>query len=97
MPSAPTDHGTDGIRPYRIAIPQSDLDDLHARRPDPPDRPWTAPAEARLNEWPQFTTVIDGTTVHFAHVRSPEPAATPLVVTHGWPGSIAEFLDGSAR
>jgi pimeloyl-ACP methyl ester carboxylesterase len=53
---------------------------------------WRA-AEARLNEWPQFTTVIDGTTVHFAHVRSPEPDATPLIITHGWPGSIVEFLD----
>ncbi|MET7295792.1 epoxide hydrolase family protein [Streptomyces griseoloalbus] len=53
---------------------------------------WRA-AEARLNEWPQFTTVVDGATVHFAHVRSPEPDATPLVVTHGWPGSIVEFLD----
>ncbi|MDC0769826.1 epoxide hydrolase family protein [Streptomyces sp. HD] len=53
---------------------------------------WRA-AEARLNEWPQFTTEIDGAHVHFAHVRSPEPDATPLIVTHGWPGSIVEFLD----
>lgn len=51
---------------------------------------WRA-AEARLNEWPQFTTVIDGARVHFAHVRSPEPAATPLLMTHGWPGSPVEF------
>ncbi|WP_330269004.1 epoxide hydrolase family protein [Streptomyces griseorubiginosus] len=53
---------------------------------------WRA-AEAELNAWPQFTTVIDGSTVHFAHVRSPEPDATPLIITHGWPGSIVEFLD----
>jgi hypothetical protein len=49
--------------------------------------------EAMLNELPQFTTTIDGANVHFLHVRSPEPDALPLVVTHGWPGSIVEFLD----
>ncbi|MFY0407808.1 epoxide hydrolase family protein [Solicola sp. PLA-1-18] len=49
--------------------------------------------EARLNELPQFTTTIDGQRVHFLHVRSPEPDATPLIVTHGWPGSVAEFLE----
>ena len=49
--------------------------------------------EARLNELPQFTTTIDGTNVHFVHVRSPEPDALPLIVTHGWPGSVVEFLD----
>jgi pimeloyl-ACP methyl ester carboxylesterase len=49
--------------------------------------------EARLNQYPQFTTTIDGQNVHFLHVRSPEPDALPLVVTHGWPGSIVEFLD----
>ncbi len=47
--------------------------------------------EARLNEFPQFTTVIDGQRVHFVHVRSPEPDALPLILTHGWPGSVAEF------
>ncbi len=51
---------------------------------------WRA-AEARLNEWPQFTTVIDGARVHFAHLRSPEPGARPLLMTHGWPGSFVEF------
>ncbi len=49
--------------------------------------------EAELNSHPQFTTVIDGQTVHFLHVRSPEPDALPLILTHGWPGSIVEFLD----
>ncbi|MFG2877474.1 epoxide hydrolase family protein [Streptomyces sp. NPDC048337] len=52
---------------------------------------WRA-AEERLNAWPQFTTLIDGANVHFAHVRSPEPDATPLLMTHGWPGSFVEFL-----
>jgi pimeloyl-ACP methyl ester carboxylesterase len=42
--------------------------------------------------YPQFTTTIDGTTVHFLHVRSPEAHALPLVLTHGWPGSVAEWL-----
>jgi epoxide hydrolase len=49
--------------------------------------------EAVLNEFPQFTTTIDGTNVHLLHVRSPEPNAMPLILTHGWPGSVAEFLD----
>jgi epoxide hydrolase len=51
---------------------------------------WRA-AEARLNEWPQFTTTIDGANVHFAHLRSARADATPLIITHGWPGSIVEF------
>lgn len=108
------------IRPSRIAIPQADLDDLHARLAATrwPDEPagidwsfgipvsymrelteywrtgydWRA-QEARLNEFPQFTTDIDGQTVHFIHVRSPEPDALPLILTHGWPGSIVEFLE----
>ena len=49
--------------------------------------------EARLNEIPQFVTEIDGATVHFLHIRSPQPDALPLVLTHGWPGSFVEFLD----
>lgn len=53
---------------------------------------WRA-AEAEINTHPQFTTEIDGTRVHFLHVRSPNPDALPLVLTHGWPGSIVEFLD----
>jgi epoxide hydrolase len=50
-------------------------------------------AEAELNALPQFTTTLDGANVHFLHVRSTEPGALPLVLTHGWPGSIVEFLD----
>lgn len=52
---------------------------------------WRA-TEKRLNAIPQFVTEIDGCDVHFLHVRSPEPNAIPLVLTHGWPGSIVEFL-----
>jgi len=50
-------------------------------------------AEARLNGYEQFRTEIDGVPVHFLHVRSPEPGARPLLLTHGWPGGVAEFLD----
>ncbi|MEU3463738.1 epoxide hydrolase family protein [Streptomyces sp. NPDC006733] len=53
---------------------------------------WRA-QEARLNAHPQFVTRIDGTDVHFLHVTSPESDALPLVLTHGWPGSVFEFLD----
>ncbi|MEU4240155.1 epoxide hydrolase family protein [Actinoplanes sp. NPDC026619] len=49
--------------------------------------------EARLNAYPQFTTTIDGENVWFLHVRSTDPAALPLILTHGWPGSPVEFLD----
>ncbi len=49
--------------------------------------------EAELNEYPQFTTEIDGQNIHFLHVRSPEPDAFPLILSHGWPGSVVEFLD----
>ncbi|MGW2420463.1 epoxide hydrolase family protein [Streptomyces sp. NPDC001709] len=108
------------IEPFRLSVPQSDLDDLYDRLDRtrwPAELPgagweygvpagylrelvrywrheydWRA-AEAELNRWPQFTTTIDGAKVHFAHVPSPEPDATPLVITHGWPGSIVEFLD----
>jgi epoxide hydrolase len=53
---------------------------------------WRA-AEKELNAIPQFTTTIDGQNIHFLHVRSAEPGAMPLILTHGWPGSIVEFLD----
>ncbi|HEX4728223.1 MAG TPA: alpha/beta fold hydrolase [Jatrophihabitans sp.] len=53
---------------------------------------WRA-VEARLNQYPQFCTEIDGTRVHFIHVCSPEPDAIPLLISHAWPGSIAEFLE----
>ncbi|CCH29980.1 epoxide hydrolase family protein [Actinosynnema sp. NPDC047251] len=53
---------------------------------------WRA-QEAALNQWPQFTTAIDGQRVHFLHVRSPRADALPLVLTHGWPSSVLDFLD----
>ncbi|MEO3783399.1 epoxide hydrolase family protein [Actinocorallia sp. B10E7] len=110
---------TTEIRPFRIDIPQSALDDLHDRLeralwPDElPGVGWSygipvsyvrrlaeywrtgydwRKHEAALNEYPQFTTEIDGQNIHFLHVRSPEPDAMPLILTHGWPGSVAEFL-----
>jgi len=46
----------------------------------------------RINAFPQFRTEVDGLGIHFLHVRSPEPDALPLVLTHGWPGSVVEFL-----
>ena len=52
---------------------------------------WRA-QEARLNRYPQFTTEIDGQRIHFLHVRSAQPGAKPLLVTHGYPSSVAEFL-----
>lgn len=53
---------------------------------------WRA-TEARLNALPQFRTQLDGLGIHLVHVRSPHPEALPLVITHGWPGSIVEFLE----
>ncbi|TMR98165.1 epoxide hydrolase family protein [Nonomuraea basaltis] len=109
----------DEIKPFRIDIPQADLDDLGERlrrtrwagqlpggwsRGVPVaylrelagywagEFDWRA-QEARLNTFPQFTTEIDGQTIHFLHARSPEPGALPLIVTHSWPNSVAEFLD----
>ncbi|WP_328651536.1 epoxide hydrolase 1 [Micromonospora sp. NBC_00330] len=108
------------IRPFRVEIPQTALDDLAARLDRtlwPADLPgagdsygmsndrvrdlvdrwrgefdWRA-VEARLNAHPQFVTEIDGERIHFLHVRSSRPDATALVLTHGWPGSVLEYLD----
>lgn len=52
---------------------------------------WRA-RERRLNQFPQFTTELDGLNIHFVHMTSPHPKARPLIITHGWPGSIVEFL-----
>jgi microsomal epoxide hydrolase len=49
--------------------------------------------EARLNRYQQFTTTVEGQRIHFLHVRSRHPTAIPLFLTHGWPGSVVEFLD----
>ena len=48
---------------------------------------------ARCNAYPQVVTTIDGQRVHCIHARSPEPGARPLIISHGWPGSVAEFFD----
>ena len=53
---------------------------------------WRA-AEAELNELDHYTTAIDGQNIHFIHQRSPHPDAYPLIISHGWPGSVVEFLD----
>ncbi|MFE7409650.1 epoxide hydrolase family protein [Streptomyces laurentii] len=71
-------------------VPLGYLQELAAYWRDTHD--WRA-AEARLNALPQFRTEIDGLGIHFLHVRSPHPGATPLLLSHGWPGSVLEFLD----
>ena len=107
------------IRPFRVEIPQAELDDLFERL----DRTrWTSVIdgadgeygtalsrvrrlaeywrngfdwrafEARLNAYPQFLTEIEGQDIHFLHVKSDAPNGTALLLTHGWPGSQAEYL-----
>ncbi|WP_223276311.1 epoxide hydrolase family protein [Sphingomonas daechungensis] len=49
-------------------------------------------AEANLNQYPQFVTTIDGVDIHFIHVKSKHPNALPMIITHGWPGSVIEQL-----
>jgi epoxide hydrolase len=120
------------ITPFRIDVPQADVDDLNERlartrwaeelpekevitggagAPAPPGWEYGVPVtyvrdlverwrtsydwraqEARLNEFPQFTTEIDGQRIHFVHVRSPRADAVPLILTHGWPNSFVEYL-----
>jgi pimeloyl-ACP methyl ester carboxylesterase len=75
---------------WRRGVPLGYLKELAAYWADGFD--WRA-HEARLNQYPQFTTAIDGQDIHFVHVRSPEPDALPLLVTHGYPSSVAEFLE----
>jgi epoxide hydrolase len=119
------------VRPFRIEVPQAELDELADRLartrwanelppdtsgpqagPVPPGWEYGVPVgyvrglvehwrhhydwrawEARLNQLPQFTTTIDGQKVHFVHLRSPEPGALPLVLTHGWPNTFLEYVD----
>jgi pimeloyl-ACP methyl ester carboxylesterase len=71
-------------------VPLGYLEGLAAHWADGYD--WRA-QEARLNRFPQFTTTIDGQPIHFLHARSPEPDALPLLVTHGYPSSVVEFLE----
>jgi microsomal epoxide hydrolase len=71
-------------------IPVAYLKDLAAYWRDGYD--WRA-QEARLNQVPQYTTIVDGARIHFLHVRSALLDALPLILTHGWAGSVVEFLD----
>lgn len=109
----------EAIRLFRVAIPQTDIDDLKRRLqttrwPDAetvPDRSqgirspamraliehWRARYDMRriekeLNQYPQFLTSIDGLDVHFLHIRSRHLNAQPMIMTHGWPGSVLEFM-----
>ncbi|KAK6708412.1 hypothetical protein SNK04_009377 [Fusarium graminearum] len=108
----------DSIRPFKVSIPQSDLDGLQTRLrltrwPDKePVDDWSQGAplaviqdlckywqteydwrrcEALLNSYPQFTTTIDRVEIYFLHIQSKHQNATPLLLTHGWPGSVLEF------
>ncbi|MBB5855959.1 epoxide hydrolase family protein [Amycolatopsis umgeniensis] len=107
------------IKPFRIAIDQTELDDLkdrlsRTRWPREVTGDWSRGVpvsylkglaeywaggfdwraqEAKLNEIPQFTTEIDGQTVHFLHVRAADPDALPVLLTHGWPSSPFEFRE----
>ncbi|MFC9256278.1 epoxide hydrolase family protein [Amycolatopsis thailandensis] len=92
----PADQVTDGVQRgpvtpgWEYGVPLDYVQRLVAYWRDGYDwRAW----EAKLNQYPQFTTEIDGQNVHFLHVRSPEPDATPLILTHGWPNSVFEYLD----
>src|SRR5215212_7477772 len=107
------------VRPFRIDVPEEDLDDLRRRivatqwpeketvadesqgvqlatmqelaRYWATDYDWRQ-VEAKLNALPQFITEIDGLDIHYLHVRSKHQGALPLIVTHGWPGSVIEQL-----
>ena len=107
------------IKPFRVSVPQADVDDLHRRLamtrwPDElPGAGWSYGIpldyvkdlseywatqydwrkwETQLNGLPQFITSIDGQDIHFVHLRSAEPNALPLLITHGWPGSVVELM-----
>lgn len=113
--SVPT---SNSIRPFKVSIPQSELDDLQTRLrltrwPDKETvTDWSQGVplttiqelceywqtkydwrrcEALLNSYPQFKTTIDGVEFYFLHIRSKHKDALPMVLTHGWPGSILEF------
>jgi pimeloyl-ACP methyl ester carboxylesterase len=75
---------------WERGVPQDYLEGLSAYWRDGFD--WRA-QERRLNAFPQFVTTIDGQAIHFLHLRSPEADALPLIVTHGYPGSVVEFID----
>jgi pimeloyl-ACP methyl ester carboxylesterase len=120
MSDTTTRSGENAVRPFRIEVPQGELDELHRRinatrwptRELVTDRSqgvqlaaiqnlaryWTTEydwrrCEARLNALPQFKTEIDGLDIHFIHVESAHKDALPLIMTHGWPGSVVELLE----
>src|SRR3954453_1720889 len=120
MTQAETSRATPEVRPFRVDVPQEDLNDLRRRIAatrwpeketvaDPSQgvqlatmqalaRHWGSDYdfrrfEARLNAFPQFLTEIDGLDIHFIHVESPHENALPLIITHGWPGSVVEMLN----
>jgi len=120
MSDTTTRSGENAVRPFRIEVPQGELDELHRRinatrwptRELVTDRSqgvqlaaiqnlaryWTTEydwrrCEARLNALPQFKTEIDGLNIHFIHVESAHKDALPLIMTHGWPGSVVELLE----
>lgn len=109
----------ESIRPFRVEVPEADVEDLRRRllATRLPDREtvsdatqgvqlevltrvlekWTGDwdwrvVEEKLNSYPQFVTTIDGIDIHFIHVRSRNANALPMIVTHGWPGSVIEQL-----
>ena len=79
-----------GVADWIRGMPESELKELTEYWRTGYD--WRA-QEARLNQYPQFTTEIDGQRIHFLHVRSERPGAKPLLITHGYPSSVAEFLN----
>ena len=81
--------GAETVADWSQGVPQDYLQDLCRYWADGYD--WRR-AEAALNATPQFQTEIDGLRIHFLHARSPHDDALPLLLTHGWPGSIVEFL-----
>ncbi|GAA1617133.1 MULTISPECIES: epoxide hydrolase family protein [Kribbella] len=89
LPEVETVHGT-GPRRWDQGVPLADLVELVEYWRTAYDWRWF---EERLNEIGQFRTTIDGLGIHFLHRRSARTDATPLVLTHGWPGSVAEFVD----
>jgi pimeloyl-ACP methyl ester carboxylesterase len=120
MSDTTTGSAASAVRPFRIDVPQGEIDELRRRidatrwpsRELVTDRSqgvqlaaiqnlaryWTSEydwrrCEARLNALPQFKTEIDGLDIHFIHVESAHQNALPLIMTHGWPGSVVELLE----
>jgi pimeloyl-ACP methyl ester carboxylesterase len=116
----PTSIDSEAIRPFRVEVPQAEIDELRRRLKATrwPEKETVADQsqgvqlatiqelvrywgsdydfrrfEARLNAVPQFLTAIDGLDIHFIHVKSRHDNALPIIITHGWPGSVIEMLN----